>query len=82
MALPMPELYFYTTQGCRLCEDRLAILKPITKRLRYNLQVIDIMYDKKAEMAYASTIPVLVRSDRDTSLYGAFNADEIYRFLT
>jgi hypothetical protein len=80
--LDMPTLRFYTTSGCTLCEQRLAQLKPIAKRLNYPLEVIDIMDDLSAEKAYAESIPVLVRSDRKTPLSGAFDAAAIYRFLT
>lgn len=77
----MPALRFYTTQGCTLCAQRLALLEPIAKRLQYSLEVIDIMDNPDAENAYAAHIPVIVRSDRETELMGAFDAAAIYRFL-
>lgn len=77
----MPIVRFYTTAGCRLCDEALDLAKPIIHRLKFRLQVIEIMDNPKTETAYGERIPVLHRMDQDAVLEWPFSAAAIYRFL-
>lgn len=77
----MAVVQFYTTEGCRLCDEALEMVQPIVERLRFELQVIEIMDNAEAESAYAEHIPVMGRSDRSAPLYWPFSAAAVYRYL-
>jgi len=77
----MSDVRFYTTADCRLCDEALDMAMPIITRLRYDLQVIDIIDDPEAERLYSERIPVIYRLDQNTALQWPFSAAALYRFL-
>lgn len=77
----MPDLQFYTTEGCRLCDEAFLMLKPIAKRKGLAVQCIDVMEDPAAEAHYADAIPVIESARRPHALRWPFTAEDIYRWL-
>ena len=71
---------FYTTDGCHLCEQALAIVQPVTNRLGITLEVVDIMDDETLEARYGTQIPVLAREGDAATLSWPFDAADVYRF--
>lgn len=77
----MPDLRFYTTAGCQLCDQAWAMLEPIAKRKRLRVELIDVMDDRAAEEQYAEHIPVVTSTQRTDNLYWPFTPEDIYRWL-
>lgn len=77
----MPDLRFYTTAGCHLCEQAFAELEPIARRKRLVIECIDVMDDPDAEAAFAESIPVIMNEQRADALYWPFTREDIYRWL-
>ena len=74
-------LRFYTTEGCHLCEMAWALVAPIAEQLGHEIISIDLMDDARAEVLYATAIPVLAREDCNQILQWPFTADEIKEYL-
>ncbi|MBY5268177.1 glutaredoxin family protein [Spiribacter salinus] len=77
----MPLVRFYTTSGCRLCDEAFDVARPIIERLKFRLQIIEIMDDPNIEATYGERIPVIHRMDQDAVLEWPFSAAAIYRYL-
>ena len=77
----MSDLRFYTTSECHLCDQALALLKPIAERKGLSVRVIDVMDDVIAEEHYAERIPVIAHHQRSEVLTWPFTAEDIYRWL-
>lgn len=71
---------FYTTAGCRLCDEALQWVTPIMTRLKVTLEVVDIMSEKTLESAYGEQIPVLEWSHSGDTLVWPFDRASVYRF--
>jgi glutaredoxin len=52
-------LTVYTAPGCHLCEDALAVLRPLREELGFELIERDITRDDALHRAYLERIPVL-----------------------
>ena len=77
----MPDLRFYTTSECHLCDQGWALLKPIAERKGLSVQHIDVMDDAIAEKQYAERIPVITQHQRSEVLSWPFTSEDIYRWL-
>lgn len=77
----MPDLRFYTTAGCHLCDQAFAALEPIARRKRLVIECIDVMDDPDAEAAFAESIPVIMNEQRAEPLCWPFTREDIYRWL-
>ncbi|WP_229381970.1 glutaredoxin family protein [Spiribacter sp. 2438] len=73
-------MHFYTTEGCRLCDEALQWVIPIMERLSVKLEVIEIMDEASLEKAYGERIPVLAWSHGAESLDWPFDRAAVYRF--
>ncbi|AUB78362.1 MULTISPECIES: glutaredoxin family protein [Spiribacter] len=72
---------FYTTSGCHLCDQALALLDPVARRRGLRIECIDIMDDPAAEAAYATAIPVVACDAREGVLRWPFDTASLYRYL-
>lgn len=79
--ISMPDLRFYTTAGCHLCDQALAELESIARRKQLVIQCVDVMDDPDAEAAFAESIPVIVNEQRAEPLRWPFTSEDIYRWL-
>jgi glutaredoxin len=52
-------LTVYTSPGCHLCEDALAVLLPLREELGFELVERDITRDDALHRAYLERIPVV-----------------------
>lgn len=75
------DLQFFTTEGCRLCDEALELVRPIARRRGFALQTREILSDETAEAAYGEAIPVLRRTDSGRELRWPFASTDVYRFL-
>ena len=73
-------MHFYTTEGCRLCDEALQWVAPIMERLNMTLKVIEIMDEASLEKAYGERIPVLEWSHGGDALEWPFDRAAVYRF--
>ncbi|MEX0374227.1 glutaredoxin family protein [Spiribacter pallidus] len=76
-----PRIRFYTTAGCHLCDEALAMLTPVARRRGLTIETIDVLDDPWAEHRYAESIPVVARDDRDEALCWPFDRGRLYRYL-
>lgn len=77
----MPDLCFYTTSGCHLCDQAWVLLEPIAKRKGLSIQRVDVLKDPDAEALFAEHIPVVTATKSTETLYWPFTAEDIYRWL-
>ena len=62
-------LDFYTRPGCHLCEEALAVLRPLLRRHDVGLRIRDVETDPDWERRYGEQIPVGVLSGRKVFKY-------------
>lgn len=74
-------LDFYTTEGCHLCDEALAMLRPVAARRGFTVTPREIVGDAAAEAAYGEAIPVVRRADSGHELRWPFSETDLYRFL-
>ncbi|WP_211344909.1 glutaredoxin family protein [Spiribacter vilamensis] len=72
---------FYTTSGCRLCDEAYALLVPVARRRGVDIECVDIMDDPQAEATYAESIPVIDCDARADVLRWPFDTASLYRYL-
>lgn len=77
----MPELLFYTTEGCHLCEYAAAMLDDLAHSRNFQLKPIDIAESEELVARYGLTIPVLHNPHSGHELNWPFTADQIFELL-
>ena len=77
----MSSIRFYTTSGCRLCDEAYELLVPVARRRGLDIECIDIMDDPAAEAAYAESIPVIDCDACAGILCWPFEKAALYRYL-
>lgn len=65
MAEPRPALTLLGRDGCHLCEDMRAALKPWGARFRFAVEEIDITGQAELEARYGWDIPVLLAGEAE-----------------
>jgi hypothetical protein len=80
-ATPLPDLVFYTRDGCHLCDDAREIVRAVLHERgdQRNLVERDITTNDAWHRAFLTTIPVLELGDRRLEL--ATSPARIRRFL-
>lgn len=76
------ELFFYTTDGCHLCEQAEHLLVNTPLPAPVPVTVVDIAESPELVERYGIRMPVLQRSDSGEELGWPFTADELQAFLT
>ncbi len=61
----MPRVILYGREGCCLCEDALAVLERVARRISFELQTLDIESDDALLAAYMERIPVILIDGRE-----------------
>jgi len=54
-----PRLRFYTKPGCTLCEQALAVVARVRRRIPFELEQVDITADPELFARYHDRIPVV-----------------------
>jgi len=64
-----PSLTVYSRTYCHLCDEMLAVLKPLQARYGFELQVIDVDSDPQLERRYGELVPVLAHGEHELCHY-------------
>lgn len=80
-------LYFYSTDGCHLCELALEVLNQesvlgLTKKLGINLEKIDISESAELVERYGVRIPVIALEGRESDLGWPFDQLAVCGYLS
>lgn len=76
----MQDLIFYTTSGCHLCEQALALITPLIHE-KYRIKMIDISDSEELLDRYGVRIPVVVRADTQRDIGWPFDQQQFLAFL-
>ena len=81
-------LYLYTTLGCHLCEQALAIVQPILTEVAFikdeagiTLELVEISEQEALVAKYGIRIPVIRLSDKDEDLGWPFDVGAVKHYL-
>ena len=73
-------VYFYTKEGCPLCDRAEGALKSLADKYSLTVHKTDIRYNRTAYRKYRDMIPVIELPDGNV-LWGRIDRDEIERGL-
>ncbi len=77
----MPELLFYTTEGCHLCEYAAAMLDDLARSGGVRAKAVDISESEELVARYGLTIPVLRNPHSGCELNWPFTTEQIIGML-
>ncbi len=77
----MPELLFYTTAGCHLCEYAAVMLDELARSRDIRVTPVDISESEELVARYGLTIPVLRNPDSGRELNWPFAPEQISELL-
>ena len=77
----MSQVLLYTTLGCHLCDDALAIAQPILDRTGWEVSLVEIADSQELMSKYGIRIPVLARLDNQKEIGWPFGIEEIEELL-
>ena len=77
----MPELLFYTTDGCHLCEYAAAMLDDLARSRKFQLKPVDISESEELVARYGLTIPVLRNPRNNRELNWPFTTEQVVELL-
>jgi len=77
----MPELLFYTTEGCHLCEYAAAMLDDLARSGKVLAKPVDIGESEELVARYGLTIPVLRNPSSGGELNWPFTTEQIIELL-
>ncbi len=77
----MPELLFYTTAGCHLCEYAEAMLAELARSRAIDVSAVDIAASQELVERYGLKIPVLRNPRSGAELNWPFAPAEIVELL-
>ena len=77
----MPELLFYTTAGCHLCECAAAMLGELARSGVCGAKPVDIAESEDLVARYGLTIPVLRNPSNGRELNWPFTSEQIINLL-
>jgi hypothetical protein len=75
------QITIYTTLGCHLCEQAIAMLQPLQTQGIIALTEVDIADYEELLETYGLRIPVLRRQDNDAELGWPFGLEKVEGFL-
>ena len=78
----MKTITFYTTEACSLCDKAYSIIEVCIKKDQFDLQVIDIADTDDLIEKFGDKIPLLYRSDTETTLFWPFSPPDVQNFLS
>lgn len=77
----MTTLTFFSTTGCRLCDEVEPELRRLAARLGHHVVYRDVAEDEGLSREYGGRIPVVRREDSGSDLGAPFDTAALYRFL-
>jgi hypothetical protein len=77
----MPQVLLYTTLGCHLCDDAMAIVQPILDKEGWKVSLVEIADSPELVDKYGIRIPVLARVDNQDEIGWPFGVEEIELLL-
>ncbi|MGK0400417.1 MAG: glutaredoxin [Candidatus Azotimanducaceae bacterium] len=78
----MITVQLYTTLGCHLCEQALALLKTLSPELNLSVEEIEIADSDDLVDRYGIRIPVVTRAGSGLDLGWPFDTHSLKAFLT
>jgi len=69
------DVYFYTKEGCPLCEKAEGALESLVGKYSLTVYRIDIGYDQEAYRKYRDMIPVIELPDGNVLLWGRIDRE-------
>ena len=69
----------YSSEGCHLCEDALALCTPIINNNAFVVK--DIVEDEALVEQYGMHIPVLMQVESNEKLFWPFTSENITEFI-
>ena len=78
----MITVQLYTTLGCHLCEQALALLKTLSPELNPSIEEIEIADSDELVDRYGIRIPVVTRAGSGLDLGWPFDTHSLKAFLT
>lgn len=78
---PPPSITFFTTAGCHLCEQAMAVLARAPLAEPVPVELVDIAESEDLTARYGLRIPVLVRGDTGDELGWPFDEAAVIEFL-
>ena len=76
----MSSYILYSSEGCHLCEDALALCTPLINNKA--LAIKDIVDDETLVALYGVHIPVLMHVDTKKELFWPFSSQDVITFLS
>ncbi len=76
----MKKLIMYTTLGCHLCEQALALITPLLDD-SYDIEEVDISTTDELMTRYGIRIPVVARCDNHSEIGWPFDRAQFIAFL-
>lgn len=77
----MKTLILYSTVGCHLCEQALALISPLLQG-KYHVNEVDISDSDSLIERYGIRIPVVLREDTGDEISWPFDQQQFTVFLT
>lgn len=77
----MIHVRLYTTLGCHLCEQALALLKALPAELNLSIETVEIADSDDLVERYGIRIPVVMRAGSTEELGWPFDEDRLKAFL-
>jgi hypothetical protein len=77
----MQHVLLYTTLGCHLCDDALAIAQPILDKKGWKVSLVEIADSPELVDKYGIRIPVLARVDNQDEIGWPFGVEQIELLL-
>ena len=77
----MTQVLLYTTLGCHLCDDALAITQPILDKKGWAVSLVEIADSPELIDRYGIRIPVLARVDNQDEIGWPFGVGEVELLL-
>ena len=78
----MKKLYFFTTEGCHLCDQAEQLLLSITSEITFECEVVDIAESDELIKKYGTKIPVLKKKENHEEKNWPFNQAQIIQWLS
>jgi hypothetical protein len=77
------KITLFTTLGCHLCEDALAMLRYYQEEIAnvFEIEQVEIIDSERLIEAYGTRIPVLLHSETQQEIGWPFNMEQLAIFL-
>lgn len=73
--------FFYHTEGCHLCDEAYALLKPLIREGHIKIEPVDIIDDESLFALFATSIPVVKDQQSGQLLAWPFDERQVIEFI-